>query len=104
MAIPNTGWYEIFADNQAGASTVALPPISIPANSNIRAHAMMLQAGHGVQSNLWATDVYVSKYVQDGVEKPGPARFLLGHNITQIFLQADVVNSAVRGGLLIEYF
>ena len=104
MAIPETGYYEIHAQNEAGTSNVTLPPIIIPANKDIRAHVMIVHAGHGGQTNTWGMDVYISQYVQNGVIHNGAFRFLLGHNITEIILRADVSGASVVGTLLIEYF
>jgi hypothetical protein len=104
MPVPKTGYYVIEAQNETATSTVSLPPILIPPNSDVRAHVMMVHAGHAGQTNTWGMDVYISQYVQDGVVHQGNFQLLLGHNITEIVLSAAASGATVVGTLLLEYF
>ena len=104
MPVPATGIYEIQAINETSFSSVTNPPIVIAPNKDIRAHVMIVHAGHGGQSNAWGMDCYISQYVQNGVIQNGVFRILIGHNITEIILRADVSGGSVRGALLLEYF
>ena len=105
MSVPKTDYYEIVAENETSTSTVALPPILIPPNSDVRAHTMIVYAAHwGQTTTIWGVDVFISQYVQNGVVHNGAFRFVSGHNITEIVFSAVASTARVVGTLLLEYF
>jgi hypothetical protein len=104
MPVPSTGYYGINANSVGAPVTVNLPPIKIPANKDIRAHVMTTEMVNDTGDPKWAGGVYISQYVQDGVNHTGSFFELQGHNITEMTFSATAYNASITGTLLLEYF
>jgi hypothetical protein len=104
MPVPSTGYLNIVASSVGAPVTVSLPPIVIAPNGDNRAHVMITQISNNTGHSKWSGEVYISQYVQDGVNHWGNFAELQGHNITEITLSASALNATVTGTLLLEYF